>query len=66
LIGGRKDCFSCEGMGPIQNGVYQKTSWLNQHHKLFAWCSLVWVGFTDFYVRAVNTGMITDLSTWGN
>jgi hypothetical protein len=66
LIGGRKDCFSCEGMGPIQHGVYQKTSWLNRHHKLFAWCSLVWVGFTDFYVRMVSSGVITDLSTWGN
>jgi hypothetical protein len=28
---------------------------------LFAWCSLVSVGFTDFYVRLVATGAIRDL-----
>jgi hypothetical protein len=28
---------------------------------LWAWCSLFWVGFTDFYVRMVASGMITDV-----
>ncbi len=65
LIGGRKDCFSCCGTGSLQNGVYHKVSWLNSHHKLFAWISLFWVGFSDFYVRMVSMGHITDLNTWG-
>lgn len=65
LIGGRKDCFSCSGAGKLQYGVYQKVTWLNQRHKLFAWCSLVFVGLSDFYVRMVATGVITDFSTWG-
>ena len=65
LIGGRSDCFSCAGMGKIKYGVYQKTSWLNARHKLFAWCSLVFVGLSDFYVRMVASGVITDWNTWG-
>ena len=32
---------------------------------LFAWLSLVWVGFADLYVRMVSMGYIHDLSTWG-
>lgn len=66
LIGGRSDCFSCDGSGALRYGAYQKVTWLNQNHKLFAWCSLIWVGFTDVYVRLVSMGTITDLSTWGN
>ena len=65
LVGGRKDCFSCCGTGALQNGVYHKVSWLNRNHKLFAWISLFWVGFSDFYVRMVSMGVITDLNTWG-
>jgi hypothetical protein len=65
LIGGRKDCFSCAGMGKLEFGAYKKISWLNERHKLFAWCSLVWVGFSDFYIRMVSTGVFTDSNTWG-
>lgn len=66
LIGGRKDCFSCAGMGPLRHGAYQKVSWLNRNHKLFAWLSLFWVGFTDFYVRMVSSGVWVDFNTWTN
>ena len=38
---------------------------LNVRHMLFAWLSLFWVGFTDFYVRLVSMGVITDFNTWG-
>ncbi len=64
LIGGRKDCFSCTSSGKLRYGVYKKSSWLNRRHKMFAWFSLVWVGFTDFYVRMVASGTFTDPSTW--
>ena len=30
----------------------------------FAWVSLIWVVFTDVYVRLVSMGVITDLNTW--
>ena len=28
---------------------------------LFAWMSLVWVGFSDIYVRLCAMGVVTDL-----
>jgi hypothetical protein len=31
----------------------------------FAWVSLGWVCFTDFYIRMVSMGDFTDLNTWG-
>lgn len=65
LIGGRSDCFSCAGTGALKYKGYQRVSWLNSHHKLFAWISLVWVMVADLYVRLVSMGIITDLSTWG-
>jgi hypothetical protein len=27
---------------------------------LWAWASLFWVGFTDFYIRMVSMGVFTD------
>jgi len=33
---------------------------LNQHHQLFAWVSLGWIAWTDFYVYLVATGTIHD------
>jgi hypothetical protein len=58
LCGGKKDCLS--SLGPRKR-VYDCVSGLNKRHMLWAWMSLVWVGFTDFYVRAVSHGWITDL-----
>lgn len=64
MVGGKSDCFSCTG-GSLRHGVYNKVSWMNRHHKLFAWVSLVWVGFCDFYIRMVSSGVFTDFNTWG-
>jgi len=33
---------------------------LNGKHMLFAWMSLVFVAFTDVYIRLVASGTITD------
>ncbi len=63
IIGGHDDCMSC-GRNTFKYGAWRKANWLNARHMYFAWCSLVWVGFTDFYVRAVSMGLITDLNTW--
>ena len=65
LIGGRLDCFTCDGAARVRYGLWQRVSWLNERHMLFAWLSLVWVGFADFYVRMVSMGYLRDLSTWG-
>ena len=53
LVGGRHDHLS--ELGPRKK-VYDCVSCLNRRHMLWAWLSLFWVGFTDFYVRMVAAG----------
>ncbi len=65
LIGGGMDCMSC-GEETVRYGAWKRVSWLNARHPNFAWTSLVWVGFTDVYVRLVSMGVITDFNTWTN
>jgi hypothetical protein len=60
LVGGKLDCFSCTTFNKSRHGAWKKASWLNEHHMLFAWISLITVGFADFYVRMVASHMITD------
>ena len=62
LIGGRYDCFSC-GARP-RYGLWKGSSWLHERHMLFAWCSLVWVAFTDLYIYLLSTGVVKDWNTW--
>jgi hypothetical protein len=64
LIGGRLDCFSCQGAASSQYRLWNGSSWLNERHMLFAWCSLVWVAFTDLYIYLVSAGYVGDLNTW--
>jgi hypothetical protein len=61
LVGGKLDCFSCVSFGNARNASWKGVSSLNGHHMLFAWISLFGVGFADFYVRMVSSGMITDI-----
>jgi hypothetical protein len=57
LIGGCNDCVSqTAGHG----GVYTCVSALNRKHMLFAWMSLVVVGFSDLYVRLCSMNVWTD------
>jgi hypothetical protein len=58
LIGGRIDQLSS---APTQQRAYDCVSCLNRRHMLFAWCSLVWVGFSDVYVRMCSMGYWHDL-----
>jgi hypothetical protein len=60
LIGGRLDCFSCSAFNQTRHSGWRGLSWLNAHHMLYAWLSLFWVGFTDFYVRMVASGAFKD------
>ena len=57
LVGGRHDCVSNK---PTQQMASDCVSCLNQRHMLFAWMSLVWVGFSDIYVRMCSMGIWTD------
>ena len=64
LIGGRLDCFTCDGAASGTYRVWRKSTWLNERHMAFAWFSLVWVAFTDLYIYLAARGVITDLNTW--
>ena len=46
---------------PARKKAYDCVSCLNRHHPKWAWFSLVWVGFTDVYVRLCSMGVIHDL-----
>jgi hypothetical protein len=64
LVGGRLDCMTCDNVVSTRYRFWKGSSWLNQHHMAFAWVSLVWVAFTDFYIYRVSSGTIRDLNTW--
>lgn len=56
-IGGRLRSFS---QHPIRYKAWTIASRLNHYHPNFAWVSLIGVAFTDFYVRQVASGAITN------
>ena len=58
LVGGRHDCISENGARQV---VYDCVSCLSRRHMLHAWLSLVWVAFSDAYVRLCSMGVWTDL-----
>lgn len=58
LFGGRKDTLSSS---PAQSACYSCVSSLNRGHMRWAWASLVWVAFTDVYVRLLCAGVIHDV-----
>ena len=58
LVGGALDTLS---RSPARKKTYDCASCLNRQHPKWAWCSLVFVGFTDVYVRLCSMGVIHDL-----
>lgn len=64
IVGGKVDCFSCAAFGRPRYTAWRWTSFLNNRHGLYAWLSLLSVGFADFYVRLVASGTIKDLKLW--
>ena len=65
LIGGGLDCFSCSNFNKSRKRIWDRVSIWNTNHRAFAWFSLVWIGFTDVYIRLVANGHISDPNTWG-
>ncbi len=57
LCGGGVKQFS---KAPIRHRIWKTLTPLNGKHMLFAWMSLVFVAFTDLYVRLVASGAIHD------
>jgi len=58
LIGGRKDCMS---ESPSCVKAFNGCTALNKRHMLFAWMSLIVVGFSDVYIRMCSMGVWKDL-----
>lgn len=58
LVGGFRDAIS---KSPASKKAYDCVSCLNRRHMLWAWCSLIWVAFTDFYIRMCSMGIWHDL-----
>jgi hypothetical protein len=57
LCGGGAKVFS---KAKVRHKLWQFVTPLNERHMLFAWLSLGWVAFTDFYVFLVSSGTIHD------
>jgi len=57
LVGGVLDVMSGK---PMRKKAYQCVSCLNRWHMKWAWTSLIWVGFTDLYVRLCAMGIWSD------
>ena len=58
LVGGYMDRLSGR---PARLTAYRCVSCLNRRHMTWAWFSLVWVAFSDLYVRLVSMGVWSDL-----
>ena len=56
-LGGRLKHFSKH---PIRYRLWTRVSKLNHYHQQYAWVSLIVVGLSDVYVRAVASGAITN------
>jgi len=57
LIGGRKDVLSTS---PARKSCYDCVSGLNKKHMLWAWISMFYVGWVDFYIRQCAAGIWSD------
>lgn len=57
LVGGYLDRMSG---APVRKVSYQCVSCLNRTHMRWAWMSLVWVAFSDVYIRLCSMGVWTD------
>jgi hypothetical protein len=66
LVGGNLDCFSCSRYNRMRKSLWDRVTPWNEHHRLWAWASLISVGLTDLYIRLVASGTITDPNTWGS
>jgi hypothetical protein len=57
LLGGGLDQLS---RAPLRSKCHSCISCFNRRHMAWAWCSLVWVAFSDLYVRMCSMGHWTD------
>jgi len=62
LVGGRMNCFTCPNNNQVSSRykAWQFVTRFNEKHMLWAWLSLISVGFTDFYIRMCAAGVWKD------
>jgi hypothetical protein len=59
LVGGGKDCMTCpKGEQTLSLRAWSFVNWFNKRHMMWAWLSLFWVAFTDFYVWMIASGTL--------
>jgi hypothetical protein len=58
LVGGGLDLLSRR---PVRRVAYACVTCLNSRHLIWAWMSLLWVAFSDVYVRLCSMGIWTDV-----
>jgi len=58
LVGGYLDRLSG---APVRKTTYDCVSCLNRGHMRWAWCSLVWVAFSDVFIRLCAMGIWHDV-----
>jgi hypothetical protein len=61
LIGGKLDCFTCSLTAGARHQSWEKVSFINEHHMLWAWVSMFSVWSVDVYIRLLQAGIIQDL-----
>jgi hypothetical protein len=65
LVGGKLDCYSCDGIAKWRYGAWSKVTMLNGRHALWAWLSLFTVAGVDLYIRfVVMNGHPADPTLW--
>jgi len=65
-VAGGINQFSASPLRRLRRKAWEVFTIANEHHKRWAWTSLIWVGVTDLYIHLVASGTITDLNTWSN
>jgi hypothetical protein len=65
LIGGGVDCYSCSALTKTRYGMWQKISFLNEKHGLWAMMSLCSVALTDVYVYIITMHPSIDVKIFG-
>lgn len=59
LIGGRIECFTCDGTVSPRYRLWKGASWLNERHMTLRDSAASGLAFTDFYNSLVSTGTKT-------
>jgi hypothetical protein len=63
-VAGGLNQFSHTPFRRLRRRLWEIFTLANEHHRFWAWTSMIFVGLTDLYVHLVANGVVTDLNTW--